>query len=269
MKQFISKMKQILCVIFNKNAKNCLLAFAVEKYPPTCTISREEKNYIFFISSNIAYGRAMTIFHKELDTIEWIDSFHTDEVFYDIGANVGVYTVYAATRNNMKVYAFEPTFHNYYLLNKNIFLNELRTTSAFNIALSNENKMEMIHMKSIIDGAAEANLGNCLDHNKRVFAPAFSQGVISYRLDDFIEKYDADFPTHIKIDVDGLEAEIVEGSMRTLQDRRLRSVLIEINEKSETYMNVVSLMERLGFKHKKTDLSRYQAGSFINYIFIR
>lgn len=39
-----------------------------------------------------------TLLEKEPDTIEWIDGFRLGETLWDIGANVGIYTIYAALR---------------------------------------------------------------------------------------------------------------------------------------------------------------------------
>ena len=62
-----------------------------------------------------------TLFSKEPITLAWIDTFKDGETLYDIGANVGMYTIYAAVMRKANVYAFEPEALNYAELNKNIF----------------------------------------------------------------------------------------------------------------------------------------------------
>ena len=72
--------------------------------------------------------RAETYETKEPDTIEWIDSFFREgDVIYDIGANIGQYSLYAAKKlkGNCRILAFEPEALNYSKLNKNIVLNNL------------------------------------------------------------------------------------------------------------------------------------------------
>ena len=64
--------------------------------------------------------RAETFFTKEPDTIEWIESFDKNDVFLDIGANIGIYSLYAA-KNVSKVWAIEPESLNFAMLNLNIF----------------------------------------------------------------------------------------------------------------------------------------------------
>ena len=45
--------------------------------------------------------RADTVLTKELDTIGWIDEFDEGSVFWDIGANVGVYSLYAGVDSHV------------------------------------------------------------------------------------------------------------------------------------------------------------------------
>ena len=71
--------------------------------------------------------RWKTFFTKEPETLDWIDRFKKKEsVFYDIGANVGLYSIYTLlTRNSQRVYSFEPSFFNLELLSRNIYSNKL------------------------------------------------------------------------------------------------------------------------------------------------
>ena len=78
----------------------------------------------FFCPGKLPAMRARTLFTKEPETIAWLNSFAPNDVFWDIGANVGVYSLYAALKGN-KVWAFEPAPGNYYILSRNIELNKL------------------------------------------------------------------------------------------------------------------------------------------------
>ena len=42
--------------------------------------------------------RYKTMFTKEIDTINWIDNFENEKIFWDIGANVGIYSIYYAKK---------------------------------------------------------------------------------------------------------------------------------------------------------------------------
>src|SRR5262249_26099107 len=67
--------------------------------------------------------RAESLLTKEADTIRWIDGFNNNAIFWDIGANVGVYSLYAAVKARATVLAFEPAAPNFYSLTRNVHLN--------------------------------------------------------------------------------------------------------------------------------------------------
>jgi precorrin-6B methylase 2 len=64
---------------------------------------------LFLNHSGVSY----TIMTKEPDSMQWIDAMQSGSVFWDIGANVGVLTLYAAMRGDLEVWAFEPAAVNY------------------------------------------------------------------------------------------------------------------------------------------------------------
>ena len=242
---------------------------ASRRFSPNYTVREGANQFRFHVSSLTALSRANQLLTKERDTIEWIKTFEPGDVFYDIGANVGAFTIYAAVSRRAMVYAFEPAFHNFYLLNRNIILNDLHCVHPFNLAFSDEDKKEKIFMKTVLDGDAGVNLGESVDCNRVAFVPAYAQTVLGYALDSFVERFDSDFPNHIKIDVDGLEPDIIRGAAKTLSDPRLKSLLIEIDEGDPENMEMVRRIEDVGFTARKSELAHYQAVSFINYIFTR
>ena len=67
------------------------------------------------VTSEIEHYRADTYASKEPDTLDWLDAELNDEdVFFDIGANIGVYSLYAAALNaGCRVFAFEPEAQNF------------------------------------------------------------------------------------------------------------------------------------------------------------
>ena len=268
----MSRLRKVLSSLWRNDLRYNLMALsflATRRLRSTYTVRSEGNEFRFHAASLTSLDRANNLLIKERDTIEWIDGFGPDEVFYDIGANVGAFSIYAGVARKMKVYAFEPAFHNFYLLNRNIILNDLSEVKPFNLAFSDTNKREQIFMKTAIAGDAGVNLGESVDCNRESFEPAYTQAILAYSLDSFIEHYEVDFPTHIKIDVDGLEPHIIQGAAKTLADSRLRSLLIEIDENDPTNSAMMDRIVAEGFKAKKSPLAHYQAGAFINYIFSR
>src|SRR6266511_6314539 len=73
----------------------------------------------FLNQSRKSCARAESILTKEPDSLKWIDSIEPGSAFWDIGANIGVLTLYAATRRDLDGWAFEPAAVNYYNLTAN------------------------------------------------------------------------------------------------------------------------------------------------------
>jgi len=82
-----------------------------------------DQNFKFLITNEIELWRAYTILTKEPETIEWINNFEKKDILFDIGANVGIYSLYAS-KKKIRTVAFEPAFHNFKKLKKNIKLNK-------------------------------------------------------------------------------------------------------------------------------------------------
>ena len=105
-----------------KKMKNRILAELVGSLTPIQTQSTPHGGINFYCLGKLPQWRAETLLTKEPDTIQWIDSFEENSEFWDIGANIGVYSLYGANRK-IKVTAFEPSASNYYILTKNIEIN--------------------------------------------------------------------------------------------------------------------------------------------------
>jgi len=204
----------------------------------------------FYCLGTLPLWRAETLLTKEPETIEWIDSMEGGDVLFDVGANVGVYTLYAAINKKIKVLAFEPLAANYFLINRNIEENGLsEVATAYCLALNDEDMIGSMHIQNTGFGSAVSSFNDPVDHNGNHFTAKFEQGMVGMSLDSFIDKFQPDFPTHIKIDVDGIEDKIIKGAVKTLADPRLKSVSIELDENRPEYTNTVIVgVEAGGFK---------------------
>lgn len=224
----------------------------------------------FEAGSYLPYYRAATLMTKEPDTIAWIDDIvKENEVFYDVGANIGVFSLYVATRKNALAIAFEPQATTYGILNQNIYLNGLANRiKALNIAMYNKTTFSNLNVSEVRPGKAGNSFGTVASGGDE--RPAFLQGMIGMRMDDFIRTFDPPFPNHVKIDVDANEPEIVEGMEGILADRRLRSIAVELDIDNDKTM---SLLKRFGFEALEGD--RYvnhvmlSLRPRINFFFVR
>jgi len=175
--------------------------------------------------------RAELLETKEPETLDWIDGFTAGDVLYDIGANVGVFSVYAALHRQCDVYAFEPEAKNHACLWANAHLNGLdERVKTLNLALHDRRAVEYPRMQGQESGAALHALGEPVDWRRQPLTPSGSQVVLAYALDDLVEQFGLPLPNHVKLDVDGNEARILAGGRRTLGNPALKSLMIEINE---------------------------------------
>ena len=80
----------------------------------------------FFTPNELIKWRVDTILDKEPETIQWIDEFEDNSIFWDIGSNIGLYSIYAALKKDkIKIYSFEPSTSNLRTLSRNISINNL------------------------------------------------------------------------------------------------------------------------------------------------
>src|SRR5262245_62141351 len=93
--------------------------FALTLVSEPWTVSTTRGPLRFVALGTCSAGRAASLLTKQPNTIAWIDSFAPNSVFWDVGANIGVYTLYAAQRGDTRVVAFEPAAVNYFLLTAN------------------------------------------------------------------------------------------------------------------------------------------------------
>ena len=91
--------------------------------------------------------RASSFATKEPETLDWIDALPSGAILWDIGANVGLYSVYAAIKRDTQVYAFEPSVFNLEQLERIIHLNKLqRRITIVPVALSERTGASLFKM---------------------------------------------------------------------------------------------------------------------------
>ena len=248
-----------------------------EKLDPKCSVEVEDKKLIFQTPNLLTKWRVDTLFTKEPGTIEWLNEIRPKEVLLDIGANVGMYTIYAAAVRKANVYALEPESQNYSLLNKNIRLNKLdHLVGAYCIGLSNVDSFDYIFMGNMLPGDANHAVGEPLNFELEPFHDhlKFAQGCITYKLDSLVEANKLPIPDYVKIDVDGFEHKVIEGAKKTLKNKKIKSVIIELNPNLSEHLATVDLLQDLGFKfsQEQVDKASRKEGPFkgmSEYVFRR
>ena len=246
-----------------------------EQLQPSSYAEYEGRRMRFHTPNRATAWRVESLFSKEPDTIAWLASFAPGEVLLDIGANVGMYTVFAALARQVTVYAFEPESQNYALLNRNIHDNGIADRAfAFCAALSDSARFHRLYLSAFVPGGSCHTFGEPLDHHGRPAASPFAQGCYSTTVDTLVAEGAMPVPQHIKIDVDGIEPKVVAGARETLRNPRVRSVLIEINTHLESHWDTIDAMLEAGFDYNRAeaDAARRTEGAFEgvgNYVFRR
>jgi len=184
---------------------------------------------IFAIPNALSKYRADSFSTKEPETLEWIDTIPQGSVMWDIGANVGIYTCYAAKARGCRVFAFEPSVFNLELLARNIYLNNLtERVTIIPLPLAPELSMSRLIMTSTDWGAALSTFGQTYGHDGEPIRRVFEFPTIGLSMVDAVALLNVPQPDYIKMDVDGIEHLILKGGIPIL--RAVKGILIEIND---------------------------------------
>jgi FkbM family methyltransferase len=210
------------------------------------------KKIAFFTPNEIIDWRIKTFFTKEPETLEWIDSFKGEKiVFWDIGANIGLYSIYAALKHkNIEIISFEPSVNNLRILSRNIYKNNLLDKiKIFQLPLSEkENIFSEMNEIEFMEGWSMSTFGDTKNFEGTSFKPNHSYQIFGTNINSLLDNKTLNFPNYIKIDVDGIEHKILKGADNHLKNENLRSLSVELNENyKEQFSSVNSIMVENNF----------------------
>jgi FkbM family methyltransferase len=218
---------------------------------------------VFAVPNNLADFRATTFATKEPETLAWIDGIPERSTLWDIGANVGLYSCYAAKARACRVLAFEPSVFNLELLARNIFLNGLTDkVTIIPLPLTSALGISKLNMSSTQWGGALSTFGQEYGHDGRSLAKIFEVPMIGLSMTDAVELLRIPQPGYVKMDVDGIEHLILQGGRSILQ--RVEGVLVEINDEfSEHAQTATRYLNEAGLTlQSKEHSALVAAGSF-------
>lgn len=188
---------------------------------------------------------------KEPEVIYYINTFlNTDDVFFDIGANVGVFSIYAAKRYpDLSLYCFEPEYSNLNELKENILLNGLKDcTTIFSVGISSFVGLSKLHLQDTTAGsAAHTESKTPIEKTDEGYPVVWSEGIVSVTLDYICEQLGV-YPNAMKIDTDGNEDKILRGAFKTLRNRKCRSMIIEMPSSPEKRTYCIEALTGSGFQ---------------------
>ena len=221
---------------------------------------------IFFCPSSETKRRIDTILTKEPETIDFINNFakiknkdkNEDLIFFDIGSNIGLYSIYASqVIDKIKVYSFEPSFNNLSILSKNISINNLNEKIFIMPFSITENKESRPFFSSKFYETMDQEGGaiNYFEEINKLFVDSSKNrnNFLTYctfgtSLDNLIDEKVIPLPDVIKIDTDGQELKILRGSRNLLKNCSKLKIQIELNEKDIAHFGEsLKILESNGF----------------------
>ena len=206
----------------------------------------------FFINdaSPTCRKRAMTFATKEPDTVKWIEELLPDDIVWDIGANIGIYTIPIAMMA-AKVMAFEPHPANYLELANNILLNGTQNAVPFAVALARKTEITKLYMSGNHPGVAMNTIGEGYHGTAPpTNLPAIPVMAMSgYQVEG---QFGLKFPTAIKLDVDGIEFDVLRG----LPLFHCRTLIVEVDITHPFYMDLMMHLSEGGYRHDPEQAER-------------
>jgi FkbM family methyltransferase len=176
------------------------------------------KNGLIGVTGNIYTG----LFEFE-DMMFSLHLLEKGDLFIDIGANVGVYSVLLSGEKNVNSIAFEPIPDTFKILESNVKLNNLENlVSLYNCGLGNE--------KKVVKFVSDLDVSNHVSPDQNIIG----ENIITIDILTLDDLSISD-PTLIKIDVEGFELEVLKGASKILAAKTLIAIIIELNGSGEKY----------------------------------
>lgn len=214
-----------------------------------------KKKINFYIPTEITHSRVNSIFAKEPETIDWINNFKDGRIFWDIGANIGIYSIYAASKfKNLKIISFEPSTSNTRTLSRNISINNFEDKiKIFPIALCDKpNILSKFNENKFCEGWSGSTFEKDFDANgKKLIKKNIKNKyyIFGTSINDLLNKKVLKIPNYIKIDVDGIEHIILRGAKNFLKHNSIREILVEMNPIFKFQFNSIEkILKNNGFK---------------------
>lgn len=287
-RQYLARrLASVLVGLLRLNKPGLLTTEIVQAINPVATVETPYGPLLCKAGHGRLLWRAQTFYTEEPATVAWLDRLTPEDVYWDIGANVGLYAIYAAKFRRCRTVAFEPESQNYALLVDNIVMNGVAANCLpAIIAVADRSEVSRLRVRYVTKGGAfnmfqpagaETAPESFQAAQKYEQHQGFDQLVFGCSVDELVSKHGLPAPTCIKLDVDGLEPNIVAGAMETIKAGSVRSILVELNTKSAADMAVPGILAQHGFRQtlasdtwdQRADRTRAKDLPTLNVVFER
>lgn len=222
-----------------------------ERLPELVAVDAADPPYLYLCESLDEYQRAVSLTWKEPGTFRFLrEDLRPGDVFYDIGANMGIYTVPAARTvgQSGRVFAFEPHVGNVRSLLQNVGANELNDrVTVISSALHERSGFFDFNYSDWTPGTALSQLDGDRDPFGRDLSPVGAELKHATTIDELLADGVILPATMIKIDVDGNELPILRGMRGLLEGPdRPRAVQVEVNPDDREHL--LAFMGEVGYE---------------------
>jgi FkbM family methyltransferase len=208
----------------------------------TLAVETPKGTLSFVLLGKTSAARAMTVLTKQPATIDWIDSFQPQSVFWDIGASVGVFSLYAGLATDARIVAFEPAAVNYYLLSANCEANRLHDrVDCLLVGVGRQRSIARLEVSQFRPARSFSFRG------KRDEPYASRQAAIVLSIDELVEEYGVPCPNYLKIDAPGASEDIIAGAARTFRRPEVRQIHLELRDTSKGGQRILDMLKQSGF----------------------
>jgi FkbM family methyltransferase len=199
---------------------------------------------------------------EELEFLQIIDTLLPScSVSLDIGANIGNHSIFMSKILKCGiVHAFEPIPYLYEKMLSNFENNNITNVISHNIALSSKDstlkcisKLPDNHGSYWLwyenEKALHPYERGYLSH-KNCDGSEYTKSIPSKRLDDIMSSYEIDMIHYVKIDVEGMEIEVLNGGMNTINRYK---PLLQIEVCKDNFGKIETMMKNMGYirSHRK------------------
>lgn len=230
-------------------ARAFLRAALAEDLVPVWTTETRHGPIRFHCPGRWPYSRSDM--EKEPETYDWLETFDAGDVLWDIGANVGVYSLYAAARGQT-AYAFEPEATTFAVLARNVDINGFgERITALNVAIGEKSGLGTFELAHETVGSAQHQLMSDAPAGGGARQSGKPRRTIFVVSGADLPDIGVQPPNHIKVDVDGSELAVVKGLGGILASPTLKSLQIELRANDDG-RDIAEILHRHGFRANLT-----------------